>query len=115
LNRAAEPGGLIRWIATAINENGFQCESGKAQTLPPGRLRRRSLPLQLYEKRKLAALEVEQVVKQLAGAGRTERIDEVISALTSYATSSQASRRAGGVVAGHAGRLKSGCGPGGGS
>lgn len=44
---------------------------------------------QLYEKRKLAALEVEQVVKQLAAAGRADRIDAVIGSLTSYATSSQ--------------------------
>ncbi|KAL4855248.1 hypothetical protein ACK3TF_004229 [Chlorella vulgaris] len=52
----------------------------------------------LYEKRKLAALEVEQVVKQLAAAGRADRIDAVIGSLTSYATSSQANARKGGLL-----------------
>ena len=47
-------------------------------------------PVQLYEKRKLAALEVEQLVKQLATQGNTRRIEEVIDLLVSaYATSSQ--------------------------
>jgi hypothetical protein len=32
---------------------------------------------------------VEQLVKQLAASGKAQRIDEVINALTNYATSSQ--------------------------
>lgn len=49
---------------------------------------------QLYEKRKLAALEVEQLVKQLSASGNTERISAVIDALVNtYATSSQARLR----------------------
>ncbi|EFN60046.1 hypothetical protein CHLNCDRAFT_133275 [Chlorella variabilis] len=52
----------------------------------------------LYEKRKLAALEVEQVVKQLAMNGRMQRIDDVISSLTTYATSSQSNARKGGLL-----------------
>lgn len=46
--------------------------------------------LQLYDKRKVAALEVEQLVKQLSAAGNVQRISAVIAALVSqYATSSQ--------------------------
>ena len=46
--------------------------------------------LQLYDKRKVAALEVEQLVKQLSAAGNVHRISAVIDALVNqYATSSQ--------------------------
>lgn len=46
--------------------------------------------LQLYEKRKLAALEVEQLVKRLSAGGNTERIAQIIDCLVNvYATSSQ--------------------------
>jgi vacuole morphology and inheritance protein 14 len=59
--------------------------------------------VQLYEKRKLAALEVEQLVKQLATQGNTRRIEEVIDLLVSaYATSSQVGPAVGrGVCSAH--------------
>ncbi len=45
--------------------------------------------VQLYEKRKLAALEVEQLVKQLATAGKGAAVVDVIDTLvTNFATSS---------------------------
>ena len=45
--------------------------------------------MQLYEKRKLAALEVEQLVKQLAAGGNVQRISDVIDTLVNtFATSS---------------------------
>ena len=53
-------------------------------------------PVQLYEKRKLAALEVEQLVKQLATQGSTRRIEETIDLLVAYATSSQVGAVGGG-------------------
>ncbi|KAL4443824.1 hypothetical protein ABPG75_011561 [Micractinium tetrahymenae] len=53
----------------------------------------------LYEKRKLAALEVEQLVKQLATAGRGAAVVDVIDTLVnSYATSSASNARKGGLL-----------------
>ncbi|PRW60313.1 VAC14-like protein isoform X1 [Chlorella sorokiniana] len=53
----------------------------------------------LYDKRKLAALEVEQLVKQLSASGNVQRISAVIDALVSqYATSSQSNARKGGLL-----------------
>lgn len=47
-----------------------------------------------YERRKLAALEVEQRVKQLAAAGDDARVREIIRRLiTEYASSQQANHR----------------------
>lgn len=48
----------------------------------------------LYEKRKVAALEVEQIVKRLATAGDTAKISAIIDKLISeYAFSPQANHR----------------------
>lgn len=48
----------------------------------------------LYEKRKVAALEVEQIVKRLAAAGDTAKISAIIDKLISeYAFSPQANHR----------------------
>lgn len=53
----------------------------------------------LYEKRKLAALEVEQLVKQLATAGKADAVSSVIDTLVgSYATSSASNARKGGLL-----------------
>lgn len=43
----------------------------------------------LYDKRKLAALEIEQLVKSLAQKGEADRITELIDALNQFALSSQ--------------------------
>jgi hypothetical protein len=43
----------------------------------------------LYEKRKSAALEIEQLVKTLKQQGKTERILDIIDGLIQYALSSQ--------------------------
>lgn len=55
--------------------------------LPPSVVR--NIADKLYDKRKLAALEIEQLVKREAAAGHTERIMELASALGTYALSSQ--------------------------
>jgi vacuole morphology and inheritance protein 14 len=48
----------------------------------------------LYEKRKMAALEVEQIVKRLAGAGDTSKISAIIDKLIAeFAFSPQANHR----------------------
>ena len=48
----------------------------------------------LYEKRKVAALEVEQIVKRLSAAGDHQRISQIIDKLTAeYAFSPQANHR----------------------
>lgn len=48
----------------------------------------------LYEKRKMAALEVEQIVKRLAAAGDTAKISSIIDKLISeFAFSPQANHR----------------------
>ncbi|KAL4449453.1 hypothetical protein ABPG77_007097 [Micractinium sp. CCAP 211/92] len=53
----------------------------------------------LYEKRKLAALEVEQLVKQLATAGKGAAVVDVIDTLvTNFATSSASNARKGGLL-----------------
>ncbi|RZC23992.1 Protein VAC14-like isoform B [Glycine soja] len=59
----------------------------------------RNLADKLYEKRKNAALEVEGIVKQLAGAGDHDRITAVITLLTTEFTySPQANHRKGGLI-----------------
>ncbi|KHN26179.1 Protein VAC14 like [Glycine soja] len=59
----------------------------------------RNLADKLYEKRKNAALEVEGIVKQLAGAGDHDRITAVINLLTTeYTFSPQANHRKGGLI-----------------
>ena len=53
----------------------------------------------LYEKRKCAALEVEQLVKNLAAAGNTRRVGQIIDRLVQdYAFSPQANHRKGGLL-----------------
>lgn len=53
----------------------------------------------LYDKRKIAALEVEQLVKRLAGQGNTEAITDLVDLLNaSYSTSSQVNARKGGLL-----------------
>ena len=48
----------------------------------------------LYEKRKMAALEVEQIVKRLAASGETAKISSIIDKLISeFAFSPQANHR----------------------
>ncbi len=52
----------------------------------------------LYEKRKCAALEVEQLVKSLAPAGNTKRVGQIIDKLIEdFAFSPQANYRKGGL------------------
>ncbi|XP_027360061.1 protein VAC14 homolog isoform X3 [Abrus precatorius] len=65
--------------------------------IPPAVLR--NLADKLYEKRKNAALEVEGIVKQLAGAGDHDRITAVIKLLTvEFTYSPQANHRKGGLI-----------------
>ena len=53
----------------------------------------------LYDKRKIAALEVEQLVKRLAQAGHTEAITALVDLITTnYSTSSQVNARKGGLL-----------------
>ena len=53
----------------------------------------------LYEKRKGAALEVEQIVKNLAAAGNTRRVGQIIDRLVQdFAFSPQANYRKGGLL-----------------
>ena len=53
----------------------------------------------LYEKRKCAALEVEQLVKSLAAAGNTKRVGQIIDKLIEdFAFSPQANYRKGGLL-----------------
>ncbi|GAB4814784.1 hypothetical protein N2152v2_001830 [Parachlorella kessleri] len=52
----------------------------------------------LYEKRKAAALEIEQLVKTLRQQGRGDRVMELIDALIQYALSSQSNARKGGLL-----------------
>eukprot|EP00775_Hariotina_reticulata_P005343 gene5343-5580_t len=53
----------------------------------------------LYEKRKVAALEVEQIVKRLAAAGDTQKISAIIEKLIAeYAFSPQANHRKGALL-----------------
>lgn len=42
-----------------------------------------------YDKRKAAALEIEQLVKREAAAGRAARVQELVAALSAFALSSQ--------------------------
>lgn len=59
----------------------------------------RGLADKLYEKRKIAALEIEGIVKHLAIAGEHERISAVINLLTSEFTySPQTNQRKGGLI-----------------
>ncbi|XP_019171323.1 PREDICTED: protein VAC14 homolog isoform X2 [Ipomoea nil] len=59
----------------------------------------RNLSDKLYEKRKNAALELEGIVKQLAGAGDHDKITAVINLLTEeYTYSPQANHRKGGLI-----------------
>ncbi|KAK9810224.1 hypothetical protein WJX72_006988 [[Myrmecia] bisecta] len=59
----------------------------------------RSIGDKLYEKRKTAALEVEQVVKLLASQGNTKRVGAIIDKLVEdFAFSSQANYRKGGLL-----------------
>lgn len=59
----------------------------------------------LYEKRKVAALEVEQIVKRLAAAGDTAKISAIIDKLIAeYAFSAQANhRKVGSIVSARTG------------
>ena len=53
----------------------------------------------LYEKRKCAALEVEQLVKSLTAAGNTKRVGQIINKLIEdFAFSPQANYRKGGLL-----------------
>lgn len=62
------------------------------ELLPQGVLRQ--IGDKLYEKRKMAALEVEQIVKRLAGAGDTAKISAIIDKLIAeFAFSPQANHR----------------------
>ena len=55
----------------------------------------------LYEKRKVAALEVEQIVKRLAAVGDTAKISAILDKLIAeYAFSAQANHRKVGRVGG---------------
>ncbi|KAK9159943.1 hypothetical protein Syun_006284 [Stephania yunnanensis] len=59
----------------------------------------RNLSDKLYEKRKNAAQEIEEIVKQLAMAGDHDKITEMINLLTNEFTSSpQANHRKGGLI-----------------
>ncbi|KAJ4974133.1 hypothetical protein NE237_007307 [Protea cynaroides] len=59
----------------------------------------RNLADKLYEKRKIAALEVEGIVKQLTAAGDHEKISAVIDLLhTEFTNSPQANHRKGGLI-----------------
>ncbi|KAF3777208.1 VAC14-like protein [Nymphaea thermarum] len=59
----------------------------------------RNLSDKLYEKRKNAALEVEGIVKTMAGSGEHDKITAVINMLiTEFTRSSQANHRKGGLI-----------------
>ncbi|KAK9112277.1 hypothetical protein Scep_019796 [Stephania cephalantha] len=59
----------------------------------------RNLSDKLYEKRKNAAQEIEEIVKQLAMAGDHDKITTMINLLTNEFTSSpQANHRKGGLI-----------------
>ncbi|KAL0018783.1 hypothetical protein WJX77_010592 [Trebouxia sp. C0004] len=59
----------------------------------------RAIGDKLYEKRKCAALEVEQLVKSLAAAGNTKRVGQIIDKLIEdFAFSPQANYRKGGLL-----------------
>ncbi|KAK9099801.1 hypothetical protein Scep_023231 [Stephania cephalantha] len=59
----------------------------------------RNLSDKLYEKRKNAAQEIEEIVKQLAMAGDHDKITAMINLLTNEFTSSpQANHRKGGLI-----------------
>ena len=59
----------------------------------------RSIGDKLYEKRKCAALEVEQLVKSLAATGNTKRVGQIIDKLIAdFAFSPQANYRKGGLL-----------------
>eukprot|EP00879_Flechtneria_rotunda_P011564 GHRR01012079.1.p1 GENE.GHRR01012079.1~~GHRR01012079.1.p1 ORF type:complete len:108 (+),score=27.15 GHRR01012079.1:424-747(+) len=65
---------------------------GNEDLLPQAVLRQ--IGDKLYEKRKVAALEVEQIVKRLAATGDTTKISAIIDKLISeYAFSPQANHR----------------------
>ena len=67
------------------------------QLLPTSVLR--NLYDKLYEKRKAAALEVEQIVKSLAGAGDLNRVHALLSLLVrDYALSPLSNHRKGGLI-----------------
>ena len=54
----------------------------------------KSIGDKMYEKRKMAALEVEQVVKELAASGAGDKIKSLLGKLVNdYALSGQANRR----------------------
>ncbi len=62
------------------------------ELLPPAVLRQ--IGDKLYEKRKVAALEVEQLVKRLASSGDSARVSAIIDKLIGeYAFSPQANHR----------------------
>ena len=59
----------------------------------------RNLGDKLYEKRKAAALEVEQIIKDLVEAKDSERIASIITTLTSLVYSNQGNSKKGGLIA----------------
>jgi vacuole morphology and inheritance protein 14 len=60
----------------------------------------RNLSDKLYEKRKLGAVEVEQLIKELNAAKEEEKIVNVIQHLvTNYSDSTQGNSRKGGLIA----------------
>lgn len=62
------------------------------QLLPVAVLR--NIGDKMYEKRKLAALEVEQIMKKLASSGEGEKVKHLLGKLVDeYAVSGQANRR----------------------
>jgi len=59
----------------------------------------RSIGDKMYEKRKMAALEVEQVMKELAASGARDKVESLLGKLINdYARSGQANKRKGGLL-----------------
>ncbi len=97
---------LLRFQQTQINSNfsaspmATQKDSKDVEPPPIQISITRNLSDKLYEKRKLGALEVEQLVKELATSKDEDRIKSVIQHLvTNFSDSSQGNSRKGGLIA----------------
>lgn len=78
----------------------FSEKEGKEVDSPLLQSTTRNLSDKLYEKRKMGALEVEQLVKELNVAKDHEKIKQVISHLVrNFSDSSQGNSRKGGLIA----------------
>jgi vacuole morphology and inheritance protein 14 len=89
-----EEGNPLKFSSTILPQH---VAATAQQLLPTSVLR--NLYDKLYEKRKAAALEVEQIVKSLAGAGDLHRVHALLSLLVrDYALSPLSNHRKGGLI-----------------